>query len=212
MGIHLWAFVGVAALVILLPGPDTAVVTKNAIAYGPRTALTTGFGVNTGLAIWTVAAALGIAALVKSSEVAFTVLKVLGACYLAWLGAQALLAARRAAGEPITDATVPATASREDPSLGFRQGLLSDLGNPKIAIFFTSLLPQFVSSGHPDALPFLIMGAIFVAMTLAYLSAYAILASRFLAVLTRPRVRATLDRITGVVLIGLGLRLALERR
>ena len=95
---------------------------------------------------------------------------------------------------------------------GFRQGVLSDLANPKIGIFFTSLLPQFVSAGHAVLVPFLILGAIFVAMTFLWLLAYTLVAARAAQTLMRPRVRAALDRFTGVVLIGLGLRLAVERR
>jgi threonine/homoserine/homoserine lactone efflux protein len=162
------------------------------------------------LLIWTGAAAFGVAALVRESEVAFTILKLAGAVYLVYLGAQALLASRRhAATEPI---------ARIDPGrrggavLGFRQGLLSNLANPKIAVFFTSLLPQFVSSREPVLLPFLLLGTLFVAITLVWLCAYALLASKISEVLTRPPVRAALDRLTGVVLIGLGIRLALERR
>jgi threonine/homoserine/homoserine lactone efflux protein len=90
--------------------------------------------------------------------------------------------------------------------------MLSDLANPKIGVFFTSLLPQFVDPGHAVLVPFLLLGAIFVAMTIAWLFAYSLLAARAVDTLTRPGVRAALDRVTGVVLIGLGLRLAAEHR
>jgi threonine/homoserine/homoserine lactone efflux protein len=96
--------------------------------------------------------------------------------------------------------------------LGFRQGLLSNLANPKIAVFFTSVLPQFVSPRHPVLLPFLLLGCLFVAITLVWLCGYTLIAARASGVLTRPRVRAALDRLTGLVLVGLGIRLALERR
>ena len=95
---------------------------------------------------------------------------------------------------------------------GFRQGLFSDLSNPKIAVFFTGLLPQFVSSRHAVLGPFLLLGGLFVLMTLTWLCAYALVAARVSTVLTRPRVKAALDGITGVVLVGFGVRLALERR
>lgn len=210
MGIHLWAFVGIAALVIVAPGPDTVLVTKNAVLHGRRAALGTSLGVNTGLLIWTCAAACGIAALVRESAVAFTMLKLAGAVYLVWLGVQALRAARRASADE------PALTRPPDPDAGgrrgFRQGLLSNLANPKIAVFFTSLLPQFVSSGHAVLLPCLVLGLVFVAMTLAWLCGYAVVAARISRVLTRPAVKAALDRLTGVVLVGLGVRLALERR
>ncbi|HEY1775710.1 MAG TPA: LysE family translocator [Solirubrobacteraceae bacterium] len=210
MGIHLWAFLAVAAVVIIAPGPDTVIVTKNALLHGRAAAIATAFGVSAGLLVWTLAAALGIAALVRASEVAFTVLKIAGACYLAWLGLQALRAAWRRDGHQIL------LAGRSRRALGalggFRQGLFSDLANPKIAVFFTGLLPQFVSSRHPVLGPFLLLGGLFVTMTLTWLCAYALVAARISAVLTRPRVRAALDGVTGLVLVGFGVKLALERR
>ena len=210
MGLHLLVFMGVAAIVIIIPGPDTAVVTKNVLIHGRRAGLGTSLGVSAGLSIWTIAAAIGVASLVRASEVAFTVLKLAGALYLVWLGIQAL----RAAGRELLDADSARAASRSALSArgGFRQGFLSDLANPKIGIFFTSLLPQFVSAGHAVLLPFLVLGAIFVVMTVLWLLAYTLVAARAAQTLMRPRVRAALDRFTGVVLIGLGLRLAVERR
>jgi threonine/homoserine/homoserine lactone efflux protein len=95
---------------------------------------------------------------------------------------------------------------------GFRQGLLSDLANPKIGVFFTSLLPQFVDPGRPVLLPFLALGAVFVLMTMLWLCAYCLIAARAAETLRRPRVRAALDRVTGIVLIAIGLRLATEHR
>jgi threonine/homoserine/homoserine lactone efflux protein len=146
---------------------------------------------------------------VRASAVAFTVLKLAGALYLVWLGVQALRAARGAgADESVAGSGRGAMGVRG----GFRQGLLSDLANPKIGVFFTSLLPQFVDPGRPVLVPFLALGAVFVAMTIAWLCAYCLVAARAAHALQRPRVRAALDRFTGVVLIALGLRLAAEHR
>ena len=210
MGVHLWAFVGVACVVIIAPGPDTVLVMKNAVVHGRRVAVGTSLGVNAGLLIWTCAAALGVAALVRESAVAFTVLKVVGAVYLLWLGIQALRAARRRSAHDSVDR---GELGRSVGVLhGFRQGLLSNLGNPKIAVFFTSLLPEFVSGRHSILLPFLLLGCVFVLMTLAWLCAYALVASKISDALTRPAVKTALDSLTGVVLIGLGVRIALERR
>ncbi|MGZ4299265.1 MAG: LysE family translocator [Solirubrobacteraceae bacterium] len=210
MGLHLLVFIGVAAIVIVIPGPDTAVVTKNVLIHGRRAGLGTSLGVSAGLAIWTIAAAVGVASLVRASEVGFTALKLVGALYLVWLGIQALRAAGREIGDEATSR--PAGGPVMGARAAFRQGCLSDLANPKIGIFFTSLLPQFVSAGHPVLLPFLILGAIFVAMTVIWLLTYTVVAARVAETLMRPRVRAALDRFTGVVLIGLGMRLAAERR
>ncbi len=210
MGAHLLVFIGVAAIVIVVPGPDTAVVTKNVLVHGRRTALGTSLGVSAGLALWTLAAALGVSSVLRTSEVAFTALKLIGAVYLTWLGAQALRAAGRAAAGN-SDAN-PA-ASRPMGALGgFRQGLFSDLANPKIGVFFASLLPQFVDPGHAVLLPFMALGAVFVLMTVVWLGAYCLVAARAAQTLQRPRVKAALDRVTGVVLIAIGLRLAVEHR
>jgi RhtB (resistance to homoserine/threonine) family protein len=209
VGAHLLLFVGVAAIVIVVPGPDTAVVTKNVLVHGRRAAFGTSLGVTAGISVWTLAAAVGVASLLRASYPAFTVLKLIGALYLLWLGLQAL----RAAGHPepaggLTSADKPVMGALG----GFRQGLLSDLANPKIGIFFTSLLPQFVGRGHPVLLPFLALGAVFVLMTVLWLFAYCLVAARAAQTLQRPRVKAALDRVTGIVLIGLGLRLAVEHR
>jgi RhtB (resistance to homoserine/threonine) family protein len=205
----LLVFVGVAAVVIVVPGPDTAVVTKNVLVHGRRAAFGTSLGVSAGLSIWTLAAAVGVASVVRASALAFTVLKLMGALYLVWLGVQAL----RAAGHAQSGARVTTTDSPAMSAVGgFRQGLLSDLANPKIGIFFTSLLPQFVDPGRPVLLPFLALGAVFVLMTVLWLSAYCLIAARAAETLQRPRVKAAMDRATGIVLIALGLRLAIEHR
>jgi RhtB (resistance to homoserine/threonine) family protein len=210
MGAHVWSFLPVAAVLIIVPGPDTALVTKNALVHGRRAALGTALGVNLGLVVWTVAAALGLAAVVRASAVAFTALKLIGAAYLIWLGVQALRAARDHSAAAVGGGTV---RGRHLGGLGgFRQGLASDLSNPKIAVLFTSLLPQFVAARAPTLMPFLLLGAIFVVMTLAWLCAYALVAVKASATLRRPSIAKALERFTGVVLIGLGLRLATESR
>lgn len=206
---HLWLFIGIAAIVIVVPGPDTAIVTKNALLHGQRAALGTAFGVETGLAVWTVASAVGVASLVRASDTAFTALKLIGALYLVWLGIQALRAARGGGAHFDPESTRRAHLGGRG---GFRQGLLSDLANPKIGAFFTGLLPQFAGPGHSVLLPFLILGGLFVLMTVVWLCAYALVAVRASEVLRRPRVKAAIDGLSGVILIGFGVRLALERR
>jgi len=143
---------------------------------------------------------------VRASAVVFDALKIAGALYLVWLGVQAIRAARQA-----LDEAPPTHGGPVGAATGFRHGLLSDLANPKIGIFFTSLLPQFVDPGRPVLLPFLVLGAIFVVMTAVWLVAYTLMAVRASAALRRPSVKAAMDRITGTVLIALGLRLATER-
>lgn len=198
-----------AAFILVTPGPDTALVTKNALIYGRRAGLATSFGVASGLLVWTIASALGIAAVVHASATAYETLKLIGAAYLVWLGIQALRTAGRHA---IAPDEARQGARQLDSRRGFRQGLISNLANPKIAVLFTSLLPQFTGGGHHVLLPFLLLGGLFVAMTVTWLSGYALMAAKAGGLLTRPHVKAALDRITGFVLVALGLRLATESR
>ncbi len=203
MHVELLPFLAISILLIVIPGPDTAMVTKNAVAGGRRSGVYAALGVSIGLTIWTAAAALGIAALLRASTIAFDALKIVGALYLTWVGIQML----RSRGLPPEASARPASGSR-----ALRQGLLSDLGNPKIAVFFTSLLPQFVRGGTQAFMPLLFLGAIFAVLTLFWLAAYALAVGHASGWLRRPSVRRVLDRFTGVVLIGFGVRLALERR
>lgn len=195
---HLLPFLAVSAIVVVTPGVDMALVTKNALLHGRAAARATALGVNLGIFIWTLAAALGLAAVIAASAVAFTAIKLLGALYLVYLGLRALLGR----GEP---ATIPARGS------AFRQGLASNLLNPKIAVFFTSLLPQFVDPQHAQPQDLLLLGLLFNCMGVAWLLLYAELAARGRDVLLRPRVKRALDRLSGVALVALGVRLAAER-
>jgi threonine/homoserine/homoserine lactone efflux protein len=196
---ELVAFLGVSAIVIATPGPDTALTIRNTLLGGRRAGIFTALGVSSGQAIWTLATAAGIAALLAASEPAFLAVKIAGSAYLVWLGLQAILAAVRGHERP----TVRAARSSS-----FRQGLLSNLGNPKMAAFFPSLLPQFAGS----FLPLLALGLTFCALTLAWLSLYAVVVARAGDFLSRSAVRRAVEALTGAVLVALGLRLATERR
>jgi RhtB (resistance to homoserine/threonine) family protein len=204
------AFLAVAALLVVTPGADMALVSKNALLHGRRTALLTALGINAGIIIWTAAAALGVAALVRASATAFTVLKLAGAAYLVYLGLQAIWLSRRKS-QPHDGRQDPGPR-RIDPLSGFRQGLLSNLLNPKIAVFFTSFIPQFVSPGESVFLSSLTLGAIFNLMGVVWLLVFALFVSRAGDLLRRPRVKTALDRLTGCVLVGFGVRLATEKR
>lgn len=204
---HLASFLAVSALVIVAPGPDMALVARNALLGGTRVAVLTALGVAAGLAIWTLAASAGVAALLRESEPAFLALRVVGATYLVFLGVQALRAAWRLGN----GATPGAPRLHGRPRRALRQGLVSNLGNPKIAVFFTSFLPQFTPSGS-SFFALLALGLVFCAMTLAWLAGYGVVVARAGDVLRRPRVRRALEGFTGAVLIGFGVRLATEHR
>jgi threonine/homoserine/homoserine lactone efflux protein len=202
------AFLAVAALVIVTPGQDTALTIRNALAGGRRAGVATALGVSAGQAVWALATSAGLAALVVASEPVFRTLQLVGAAYLVYLGGHALLRAAR---------REPAPVLRRAPTLrrgaAFRQGVLSNLANPKMAVFFTSLLPPFAAfGGEASFVPMLALGAVFCAMTLAWLSAYALAVDRASRVLRRSAVRRALDAVTGVVLVALGLRVAAETR
>jgi threonine/homoserine/homoserine lactone efflux protein len=211
MPVHLFVYFGIVALAIILPGPDTAVVTKNALVHGRAAGLGSAVGVNAGLTVWTLATAVGLTGLLRASGSAFDVVKLIGAAYLVWLGARALWDARHTGDGPALEGGLSARRSIGRGG-GFRQGMLSNLANPKIAIFFTSLLPQFVSTHHATLPQLLLLGGIFIAMNLVWMSSYALAAVRLSAALNRPRVKARIDRISGCALIGVGVWLATDRR
>ncbi len=213
---NLGAFLVLTVLIVLAPGPDTAIVTKNALQHGRGSAIRTSLGVVTGLLCWTLAAAIGVAALLRASTRVFDLLRLAGAVYLVFLGIQAIVDTCRRHGDrspegPDGAEMAAATSERAEPP-AFRQGLLSNLLNPKIGVFFTSFLPQFVAPGAPVFWVTLLLGAIFATIGLTWLLTYTVVATKLAAVLKRSAVRRWIERVTGVALIAFGVRLALERR
>ena len=205
------AFLGVSALVIVTPGPDTAVTVRNTLLGGRAGGIFTVLGVSVGQAVWAFATSLGIVALLVASEPLFLAVKYAGAAYLVWLGLHALRAAWRSGGAENAAFVLP-PARRLGRGAAFRQGLVSDLGNPKMAVFFASLLPQFVPAGQPAFTAFLTLGLVFSLMTFAWLTAYAVAVAKAGDVLSRPRIRRAIEGVTGALLIALGLRIATEQR
>ena len=204
------AFVGIAALVICTPGPDTAMTIRNALLGGRSAGLATALGVSTGLAIWALATSAGLVALLIASEPLFLAVKYAGAAYLVWLGVQSLRAAF-GPGALQQAITQPASGGLR-PRQAYMQGVLSDLSNPKIAAFFSSMLPQFAPAGAADFMGLAALGLLFSTMTLLWLTGYALATARMADALRRPRIRRALDGITGVTLIALGVKLAAEER
>ena len=202
------AFAGIAALLVITPGADMALVAKNGLAHGRRAAITTAFGVCLGGLIWTLAAAFGIAAFVRSSQTAFNTLRIAGAAYLLYLGLNAIWKTRRRGESEQPERERAVRNSRT----AFRQGVLSNLLNPKLAVFFTSLLPQFIEPGQSVFARSLLLGGILELIAIVWLLFYSCLVARMGTVLRRPRVRRWLDRLSGTVLVAFGLRLATERR
>jgi threonine/homoserine/homoserine lactone efflux protein len=201
------AFIGVAVLVICTPGQDTALTIRSSLAGGRRAGVATAAGVALGQAAWTVATAIGLASLLVASQPLFLALRVAGAVVLVVLGTQLLVGALRRSESRLVIEAGAAVA----PGRAFRQGLLSNLANPKMAVFFTSLLPQFAPTSGP-AFPVLLgLGLVLCAMTFAWLAVYSVAVGWAWRVLLRGRVRRALDAVTGVVLVALGLRIAVAR-
>jgi threonine/homoserine/homoserine lactone efflux protein len=221
------AFVPVAALLTLAPGPATALVVRSAVVGGRRRALLTTAGNSVGVLAWGVFAAVGIAAVVATSAEAFTIVKLAGAAALILLGLQSLwrgrglpgVAQRRPVAGPapplpaLRDGLVTSLANPKAPPLpALRDGLVTSLANPKLAVFYVALFPQFVPAGAPVLPSALAMAALVVAFDIVWYSVLAYLVARARrAFVEGPWLRRA-ERLTGAVLVGLGVRLALERR
>ncbi|MFL5893837.1 MAG: LysE family translocator [Thermoleophilaceae bacterium] len=205
----LLAFIAVSLVVIVTPGQDTALTVRNTLLGGRPAGLATAAGVSAGQAFWTLAASAGVTGLLVASEPAFVVLKLAGAAYLVWLGAQSLrIAIRGGPAEAGAAGPVEAGLPRRRAA---RQGFVSNLGNPKMALFFTSLLPQFAPHHGATFVPLLALGLLFCLLTLTWLSLYAATVARARSWLGRRSARRALEAVTGTALVALGLRLATER-
>jgi len=221
----LLGFALASTLVILAPGPDSMLVMRNTMRGGRRAGWLTACGTLSGLVIWALAAALGLSALLRVSHVGYDILRFCGAAYLIWLGLTSLAHFRRKnTAEPVAQAggsapavpgpTVPGRTGpgAARPRRAYLNGMLSNLLNPKISVFFMAFLPAFVPAGTSAVEFSLVLGIWFIAETGLWLAVVAWLADRGVRWLRRPAVQRWMERITGIVLIGFGLRLATESR
>jgi len=226
----LLGFALASTLVILAPGPDSMLVMRNTMRGGRRAGWVTACGTLSGLTIWALAGALGLSALLRVSHVGYDILRFCGAAYLIWLGVTSLAHIRRKkTAEPVPQAggSAPAVPGPTAPGLtapgltgpgtarprrAYLNGLLSNLFNPKISVFFMAFLPAFVPAGASAAEFSLVLGSSFIAETGLWLAVVAWLADRGVRWLRRPAVQRWIERVTGIVLIGFGLRLATESR
>lgn len=198
----------IAALVlIMIPGPDQALITRNALAGGRSGGLVTMMGGVLGVAVHAASASLGLSALLLASATAFTVLKLVGAAYLLWLGVQTLRAAARSRREQQPDRST--TAPRRH-SAYLRQGFLSNALNVKVALFFITFLPQFIAvdSGSPRA-EALVLSAIFAALFVIWFGLYVSVVDRLGRWLRRPTVKARIEQVTGLILVTVAVRLVM---
>ncbi|WP_374472424.1 LysE family translocator [Phenylobacterium sp.] len=200
------AYVVAAGLLTVTPGLDTALVLRTAAAEGPRRAVLAALGISLGCLVWGAAVAVGLGALLAASTPAFTALKWAGAAYLVWLGLNLILKPRarfEVAEGPARGGSGPAW---------LRRGLLTNLLNPKVGVFYVSFLPQFLPDGAPAG-PFVFgLAAIHAGMGLAWLALLTAATRPLAGALKRAAVVRWLDRLTGGVFLAFGVRLALERR
>lgn len=198
-------FLVVSLLIIVTPGQDTLLTVRNTVVGGRAGGLLTAVGIAAGQFTWTVTASGGLAAVLVAYPAAFNALRVAGAAYLVYLGLQSL---RMALNRTMSSNVSPPGRAPAGRLRFLRQGLMSNLGNPKMLLFFTSLLPQFAAgSGGP---PFVILGLIFCLLTLGWLCCYVAVIATIGHLLGRPAVRRTVDGVAGTALLVLGLSVAAE--
>jgi threonine/homoserine/homoserine lactone efflux protein len=203
-------FLGMVAVLTITPGPDMLLVLRNGLRADSHTAWMTGVGCCVGIACHATAAVLGLSAILAASAGAYTVVQTAGAVYLAYLGARMLLAARR--GETPAEEEVATPAGPLTPTQAFRQGLFTNLLNPKIALLFLTLLPQFVDSDEPRLRTTATLAAIFLVVAVVWWRTFTLLLGPISRALRSSRARRTLDGVAGTLLVGIGVRVALERR
>src|SRR5258708_13507031 len=209
---HVLAFTGIVFILTITPGADTMLVLRSVLAYGRRAGLFSALGICNGLLIHATLSALGLSLLLVRSATAFEIVKFAGACYLIFLGVQSVWRVLRQPAEPMNinaDNGLPVQSRQARRS--YVDGLLTNLLNPKVAIFYLTFLPQFISPGDPVLAKSLLLASIHLAMGLVWLSAVSLFVGRMRTMFTRADVRRGLEAFTGVILIGLGLRLALEQ-
>lgn len=198
----LFGFLIAATLLTITPGVDTAMILRAAAAEGRRPAMRASIGIATGCLVWGAAASLGLSALLRASGLAYTVLQFAGAAYAMGLGAGLLFG--RPEGPDRIEARPDAAAGNDT----FRQSLLTNLLNPKVGVFYITFLPQFIPQGAPLAAYSFALACLHVALTLCWFALLIAATARLRRLLRRPRARSTLDRLTGIVLLGVGFSLA----
>jgi threonine/homoserine/homoserine lactone efflux protein len=181
---------------------------RNGLRGGAQAAWETGLGCCAGIAVHAALAVLGLSAILAASSEAFTAVKLAGAAYLVFLGVQAIVSSLRGRSMAVPEAG----ADRGAGGSPFRQGLVTNLLNPKMPLLFLTLLPQFVADGEPRVATTAVLAAIFLVGALVWWRAFSLAVAPLGRFLSRPRVVTWFDRGTGALLVALGLRVALERR
>ncbi len=202
------ALAGVILLAAMSPGPDFVIVLRSVLSGGRRAGMACGAGIASGVLVWAVVTSVGIAGLLAASAVAFTVVKLAGAAYLVLLGVQSLLAARRGGYEQAKEPEAEKT--RRSAFVAYRQGLLTNLFNPKVAVFFLALWPQFLPH-DATVVDTSILTAVAAVTTLVWFTVLSNVVTALRRFLTASKVRRTIDAVMGTLLVGIGVRIAVSQ-
>jgi threonine/homoserine/homoserine lactone efflux protein len=208
--VELVSFTLASVLIVLLPGPDSLVVVRGLVRHGRRGGARTAVGVLGGLVVWVAATAHGLSALLQASEVGYEIIKIVGACYLVWIGVRSLLSIRRTTAEVAVEGDGPMAPAPLLGGSGFVAGFVTDLLNPKVGVFFVSFLPAFVPAGYPVGWTTFALGAWYAVLTACYFLGLIAVSGTVAGWMRSPRIRRRLDALTGMVLLGFGIRLATE--
>ncbi|MEJ9307161.1 LysE family translocator [Priestia megaterium] len=202
---NFYLFVITCIFLIILPGPDTAIMTKNTLTVGKQGGFKTMIGICCALSIHTLTAIVGLSAIIVKSALLFSIFKYIGAVYLIYLGIKSLLTLRN------QETAKTVVESKYKNRSSFKQGFLTNLLNPKIAVFFLTFLPQFVDPGSHTFMPFLMLGITYIVLTIVWYLFYIYLLNQISAFMKKPRTQKVIEGITGTILIGFGIKLALEK-
>ena len=201
-------FVLMSILLIILPGPDTAIATRNTLSVGKLGGLKTALGTCCALLIHTSAAVFGLSAVIVKSALLFSIFKYVGAVYLIYLGIKTLWSLRK---KENADALEMNSKNNFENTSCFKQGFFTNILNPKVAVFFLTFLPQFVDTESNTLIPFLIMGTTYTVLTAIWFFLYVYLINQISAFMKKPKSQKMIEGITGTILIGFGIKLALEK-
>ncbi|MCO7175144.1 LysE family translocator [Sporolactobacillus kofuensis] len=203
---HFFLFIIVSCFLVLLPGPDMALTTRNTLLYGRSVGLSTITGVSTALMVHTCSAALGLSALLVQSDFLFTIVKYIGAFYLAYLGIMTLFSLKDQTGSSKME-NFSSSKHSISRKTGYFQAVFTNLTNPKVVLFFLTFLPQFVRSDNHSIAPFFILGITHILVNFLLFCSYVLLIGHFSRWIQRPNVQRVLLSVTGCILIGFGFQL-----
>jgi RhtB (resistance to homoserine/threonine) family protein len=202
-----FTFLVLSLFVVMSPGIDTALITKRTISDGRKDGYKMALGITTGSLIHTFAAAFGLSAILMQSAVVFEIIKYAGAIYLIYLGLSSFISRKK---KKIT--SVENQTYSEMKKSAFKQGLFSNVLNPKVAMFFLTFLPQFMKTGATATGQLIIMGVIYTVLSITWFFVYVFFINYLRAWLMSPKVQRIMDKTTGLILIGFGLKLALDKQ